>query len=191
MPSQQPSIDIEHLEIWTDEGQNDGARYEAFRRWARTELSRRLCWPRNHEERVWQVAACINSLEDFCGQLSRDGFLFDGRELAAIMLEQIDRVAMRQRQEVIINIFSFLRKGLQNYTKTRTEDIKRRAVLVGAHINQWAFGPFDARPKSMVEILAEKELSRRQRALEERRYRKAVKKEQSRQIDLFSELAAG
>ena len=184
----QPTPDTNlHYAAWTNSSVNEGVRYEAFRAWAAMELDRRLCWPRGTlAERSWQKFECVKALEEFCGAVSRRGFQFDGKHLAELVVDRIDYVSQQQRVRPIDQIYPFLRKCLQGYLSIKAEELKGRAVQIGAYIGRVdsaARSPLINR--SMAEILADRELQRRENEKAGRIYRKQVKAEESRQIDLF------
>jgi hypothetical protein len=173
-----------HFAAWTNPSVNEGVRYEAFRSWASYELATRLCWPRAIEERTWQIASCVKALQEFCTQLSRSGWLFEGKDLAKIIREELDYVAQSQRSRPVVNVYALVRKCLQSYVRVRAEELRDRARAVGALVTCVPTRSGLAQ-RSMVEILAERETARREEMQAGRLYRKQLRKEEDRQFDLF------
>ncbi len=155
------------FEVWSNQRTVPGERLVAFESWLWEEMTTRLEWPRDLAARAKVIGQCRTFTMEAVADLERHGFLFQPKQLAALLREKLDQIGVMQRQGKVENLYPYFRACWHGWVRRESDQLRDRAMLVGSHVSQLMASLQPSGP-SMPEIVAQ---SLREQAAAARRKR--------------------
>jgi hypothetical protein len=122
--------------IWANERTVPGARLVAFESWLYAEMSQRLIWPKEAALRAKMIGQCRAFTMEAVADLERHGFLFQPRDLAALLREKLDAIGKLQEAGKIESLYPYFRTCWRGWVRREAENLRDRSMACGSHIQQ-------------------------------------------------------
>ena len=124
-----------HLQTWSDERAVPAERLVAFERWLAAKMGEILIWPRDQVAAQKQIGQCRSFVMHAVADLGRHGYLFRPRELAAYLLDELERIATYQRKGTVSDFHAYFRECWRGWVGRNAEELRavaeRKGVLRG------------------------------------------------------------
>lgn len=120
--------------IWSNARTVPAARLVAFESWLLEQLRSRLLWPTDPAAAAKQAGQCRAFVLDAVADLGEHGFLFQPRELAALLIEKLDQIARMQKAGNVRELYPYFRAAWRSWVRCSADDLRDKAMLCGSHV---------------------------------------------------------
>jgi hypothetical protein len=128
--------DFDTFAAWSNARIVPGARLAAFESWLFAEMHARLEWPVDAAARAKMIGQCRAFVMKAVADMDRHGFLFQPKELAALLREKLDQIGRLQRAGTVEDIYPYFRACWQGWVRREAESLRDRSMAAGSHMQQ-------------------------------------------------------